>query len=80
MPVGEGKAQAAIERVFGRLLVARARVLSASVPVRAIVFLPPQHHVLLKFSLHSEGLVVDMACDYWPLLSHLNAFLSSVLA
>ena len=72
--VDASKAESAIGKAFGPFVVGRRLgqpPLSPEHPIRAMVFLPPQFHVLLRFNMRPEGLVVDMACDYWPLLSHL---------
>ncbi|CAL1607655.1 unnamed protein product [Knipowitschia caucasica] len=46
--------------------------------VRAMVFLPPLSHLLLKVRREEDAVTFDIATDNWRLLPHVNSFLQDI--
>lgn len=49
-----------------------------TISIRAIVLLPPQHHLLLRFAVAREHTVVHLACDFPDAMLHLDEALEDL--
>lgn len=46
-----------------------------STTVRALIFLPPQNHLLFLFQIAANQTVVHIRTDYWRVLNFVDEFL-----
>jgi len=49
-----------------------------TISIRAIVLLPPQHHLLLRFAVAGDYTVVHLACDFPDAMLHLDETLEDL--
>ncbi|GAM21030.1 hypothetical protein SAMD00019534_042050 [Acytostelium subglobosum LB1] len=55
-----------------------AAIPSVAKMMKILVFLPPQHHMLLLFTIHADSTIVHIKTDYWRALSYIDPFLKSL--
>ncbi|EFA83460.1 hypothetical protein PPL_03608 [Heterostelium album PN500] len=47
--------------------------------IKVLIFLPPQHHLLLIFEIGVQSTIVHIKTDYWRSLAYIDPFLSSLV-
>ena len=52
---------------------------SSAISLRALVLLPPQYHLLLRFAVMENSTVVHLACDFPDAMLHLDEALEELL-
>ncbi|XP_008408579.1 AP-5 complex subunit beta-1 [Poecilia reticulata] len=74
--LGEAALKALVEKHFHSFLVSDP--LEESAEFRALLFLPPKSHILLKISSTEDAAHFNMATDDYRLLPHMNSYLLKV--
>jgi hypothetical protein len=85
---GREEMTAILQRHFGQFIVPFGEKQGANttssdygqISIRVMIFLPPQHHLLLKATMQLDSTLIQIRTDFWRVLPYVDPLLDLLCA